>query len=267
MTLPRIPGPGTPSVIPQRVLQAEQRDPASLSSPAAGAAPEIPVSQHAPAADPEVGRQARTRMRALEQPLAAALAHNVPSRSEASAPAQTPAAAEAPAPSERVNRDHPHLRALATGRLVGAREGLCVTATLDNMQRNGVPQPAATGRDAGNNPRGAMVQMINNHGWKSLPGAGEPQTIKSPYGTVTANVISGAEYEKLARAGEIPSGAMVFQTRHASWNGTASGSSGYDMGIARDRGRTLFNYANMGGPMVYPDTRQVVVLVPGGAIK
>jgi predicted chitinase len=167
----------------------------------------------------------------------------------------------------QVDANHPQLRALATGRLVGARTGLCVTATLDNMQRNGVPQPAATGDDAGNNPRGGMVQMIRNHGWKSLPGVGAPQTINSPYGTVAANVIPAAQYEQLARAGKIPSGAVVFQTRHPSWNMTSPGSRGFDMGIARDGGRTLFNFADMGGPMVYPDTRSVVVLVPGGAVR
>ena len=166
-----------------------------------------------------------------------------------------------------VDVNHPQLRALAQGRLVGAGTGLCVTATLDNMQRNGVPQPAATGDDVGNNPRGGMVQMIRNNGWKSLPGVGAPQSIQSPYGTVKANVIPAAEYEQLARAGKIPSGAVVFQTRHPSWNMTSPGSRGFDMGIARDGGRTLFNFADMGGPMVYPDTRSVVVLVPGGAVR
>jgi predicted chitinase len=166
-----------------------------------------------------------------------------------------------------VDANHPHLRALAQGRLVGARTGLCVTATLDNMQRNGVPQPAATGSDAGNNPRGGMVQMIRNNGWTSLPGVGAPQSIQSPYGTVKANVIPAAQYEQLARAGKIPSGAVVFQTRHPSWNMTSPGSRGFDMGIARNGGRTLFNFADMGGPMVYPDTKSVVVLVPGGAVR
>jgi predicted chitinase len=167
----------------------------------------------------------------------------------------------------QVDTNHPHLRALATGRLVGAGTGLCVTATLDNMQRNGVPQPAATGVDEGNNPRGGMVQMIRNHGWTSLPGVGAPQTIRSPYGTVQANVIPAHEYEQLARAGQIPSGAVVFQTRHPTWNMTSPRSRGFDMGIARDGGRNLFNFADMGGPLVYPDTKSVVVLVPGGAVR
>jgi hypothetical protein len=135
------------------------------------------------------------------------------------------------------------------------------------MQRNGVPQPAATGSDHGNNPRGAMVQMIKDYGWKSVPGLGQPQTIQSPYGTVSANVIPASQYQQLAQEGKIPSGAVVFQTRHASWNGTSPGSRGYDMGIARNGGRTTFNFADMGGPMVYPNTQSVVVLVPGGAIQ
>lgn len=167
-----------------------------------------------------------------------------------------------------VDTNHPHLRALAQGPLRGARTGLCVTATLDNMQRNGVPQPAATGNDVGNNPRGGMVQLMRSFGWKSLPLPGsKPETIKSPYGTVQANVVPAADYERLARAGQIPSGAIVFQTRHPTWNGTSPGSRGYDMGIARNGGRTLFNYADMKGPMVYSGTQSVVVLVPGAALR
>ena len=167
-----------------------------------------------------------------------------------------------------VDRNHPDLLKLATGKLAGARAGLCVIATLNNMQNNGVPQPAATGRDEGNNPRGGMVQMVNDFGWRSLPGAGDPQQIKSPYGTIAANVIPAETYERMARNGEIPSGAVVFQTRHASWNQTSKGSRGFDMGLARNGGRTLFNFADMGGPMVYgSSTRSVVVLVPGGSIR
>ncbi len=168
-----------------------------------------------------------------------------------------------------VDANNRSLKALATGKLVKAGEGLCVTGTLINMQNNGVRQPAATGMDVGNNPRGGMVQLVRDFGWKSLPldGARE-QTIKSPYGTIKANVIPAADYKRLALEGKIPSGAVVFQTRHDSWNATSVKSRGFDMGIARNGGRTLFNYADMGGPMVYGDnTRHVVVLVPGDSLR
>jgi peptidoglycan hydrolase-like protein with peptidoglycan-binding domain len=168
-----------------------------------------------------------------------------------------------------VDANNPALKALATGRLQEDETGYCVRATLNNMERLGVRQPEATGMDAGNNPRGGMVQMVRNFGWKSLPLAGaREQTIKSPYGTIKANVIPAADYERLARDGKIPSGAVVFQTRHETWNTTSDRSRGFDMGIARDGGRTLFNYANMGGPMVYgAETQSVVVLVPGDALR
>ena len=111
--------------------------------------------------------------------------------------------------------------------------------------------------------------MMNDYGWKSLalPGA-KQETLKSPYGTAQANVIPAAEYRKLAEAGKIPSGAVVFQTRHSSWNSTSQGSRGFDMGIARNGGKNLHNYADMGGPMVYGgNTQSVMVLVPGGAVN
>ena len=93
------------------------------------------------------------------------------------------------------------------------------------------------------------------------------EAIQSPYGNITANVIPAADYQRLAEAGQIPSGAIVFQTRHERWNMTSERSRGFDMGIARNGGRTLFNYADMGGPMVYgADTQSVVVLV-GDALR
>lgn len=168
-----------------------------------------------------------------------------------------------------VDTNNPTLKALANGDLQGDRVGLCVTATLNNMDRLGIPQPAATGNDEGNNPRGGMVQMMKDFNWKSVPLPGStPTTINSAYGTVKANVVPAAEYEKLAREGKIPSGAVVFQTRHPTWNMTSDGSSGFDMGIARDGGRTLFNFADMGRPLVYgADTQSVVVLAPGNALR
>jgi len=168
----------------------------------------------------------------------------------------------------QVDTNNPTLRKLATGNLETGPTGYCVATTLKNMGRLGVPHAAATGEDVGNNPRGGMVQMMKNYGWKSLPLPGSKlQTIKSPaYGTVQANVVPAAEYEKLAKAGKIPSGALIFQTRHDSWNSTSQGSHGFDMGIVRNGGRNTFNYANM-PPLIYSGAKSVVILVPGNALK
>ena len=129
-------------------------------------------------------------------------------------------------------------------------------------------QPAATGEDVGNNPRGGMVQLVRDFGWKSLPLPGsQVQTINSPaYGSIQANVISADAYEKMALAGQIPSGAIIFQTRHGSWNDNSAGSRGFDMGIVRNGGRETFNYQS-NGPLIYGSAQSVVILVPGDALK
>ncbi|HZI13016.1 MAG TPA: peptidoglycan-binding domain-containing protein, partial [Myxococcus sp.] len=167
-----------------------------------------------------------------------------------------------------VDTNHPSLRALATGHLTGQGDYTCVASTLENMERLGVRQPAATGEDVGNNPRGGMVQLVRDFGWKSLPLPGsQAQTIHSPaYGTIQANVISADAYEKMAQAGQIPSGAIIFQTRHGSWNDNSAGSRGFDMGIVRNGGRETFNYQS-NGPLIYGSAQSVVILVPGDALK
>ena len=139
--------------------------------------------------------------------------------------------------------------------------GRCVTGSLDTMEVNGVPNPAATGQDVGNNPRGGAAQLINSFGWGAAYGS--PITLDSPYGAAPSKVLSATQYEKLVDKGKIPSGAIVFQTRHSSWNGTSPGSSGYDMAIAQDNGGYLWNGVDA-GKMVYGNTQKVMVLTPGG---
>ncbi len=155
---------------------------------------------------------------------------------------------------------HPWMDKLATSHLNDGRTGFCVETTLGNMDRLGIPsfQGGTTGDR--NNPRGAMVQMINGGHWKSLPLEGsKPRTIKSPYGTVRAHVLNADAYERMAMAGKIPSGAILFQTRHG-WD-YGGGSLGNDMGIVRDGGRVTHNYRSM-PPIIYGDAKEVVVLVP-----
>jgi hypothetical protein len=131
---------------------------------------------------------------------------------------------------------------------------------LETLQANGIPNPAATGQDAGNNPRGLAVQLANDFGWKPLP-IGTPITLRSPYGTSQVNAMSLSEYRRAVNAGQVPSGAVVFQTRHSDWNGTSSGSSGFDAAIAKNGGRNLWN-GSMNSDSIYSNTQKVFVLVP-----
>jgi len=142
-----------------------------------------------------------------------------------------------------------------------AAAGLCVTGSLDTMQQSGVPNPAATGNDVGNNPRGAAVQLIKSFGWQSI--GGSRTTLKSPYGTVSTGVYSKSEYAKAVDEGKVPSGALIFQTRHSDWNGTSPSSRGFDMAIAQRKGRSLWNGQAL-GQWVYGNTNKVIALTPGG---
>jgi hypothetical protein len=167
--------------------------------------------------------------------------------------------------SGNLDPNNPVLQTLATAPLDDGETGMCVTTTLNNMERLGVPNfPGGTDRDP-NNPRGAMVQLLKSGNWESLPFAdSKPRTITSKYGTVQAQVMSADAYEKLALAGKVPSGAIIFQTRHG-WD-YSGGSKGNDMGIVRDGGRVTHNYASM-SPIIYGDAKEVVLLVPKGALR
>ncbi|TSC32837.1 peptidoglycan-binding protein [Corallococcus sp. Z5C101001] len=164
----------------------------------------------------------------------------------------------------RINTNDPTLKKLATAALRNGETGYCVRTTLDNMSRLGIPNtPGATGNDP-NNPRGGMAQMLRK-GWESIPFPGaKQQTIKSPYGNATANVVSAAQYKKLVEQGKVPDGAIIFQSRHG-WD-YSGGSKGNDMGIVRDGGKTTHNYKDMSS-IIYSDCKEVVILVPKGAIQ
>lgn len=168
-------------------------------------------------------------------------------------------------PAGNVDTNHPWMRALGTERLANGPTSSCVRTTLNNMQRLGVTNiPGATGADP-NNARGAMVQLLRNGQWTSLnlPGS-QTRTIRSPYGTVQAQVINADAYRRMAAAGQIPNGAVIFQTRHG-WN-YGGGPYGNDMGIVRNNGRTTHNYRDMPG-VIYRDAREVVLLVPSAAAR
>ena len=142
--------------------------------------------------------------------------------------------------------------------------GRCVTGSLNTMEVNGVPNPAATGLDVGNNPRGGAAQLINSFGWGAAYGS--PITLYSPYGNAQSRVLPANQYSKMVDEGKIPSGAVVFQTRHNDWNGTSHNSRGYDMAIAQNNGGYLWNGVDA-GKMVYGNTQKVMVLTPGGITR
>jgi hypothetical protein len=152
------------------------------------------------------------------------------------------------------------LYTLATARLNSGPTGSCVATTLGNMDRLGIPSFSGGTTADPNNSRGAMVQMIKAGRWtsKNLPGS-RWKTIRSAYGTVGAYVIGADAYEKMEYNRQLPSGALIFQTR-LGW-GASSGASCNDMGIVRDRGRYTFNYKLM-SPIIYSNAKEVVILVP-----
>lgn len=143
-------------------------------------------------------------------------------------------------------------------------KGLCTTNVLKTLELNGIPQPYATGNDPGNNPRGGAVQFINNFGWKSLQVPGSRSvTLNSPgYGKATVNQMSLQQYRQAVGRGQIPSGALVFQTKHSSWNSTSDRSRGFDMAIARNGGSQLFNGELLPDSVYGPSTTHIFVLVP-----
>jgi len=168
-------------------------------------------------------------------------------------------------PAFSVDRSHPVLQKLARSKLASGPEGTCVRTTLGNMDRLGVPSFQGGTASDPNNSRGALVQLIRGGHWTSVPMAdARLRTIQSPYGKVQAWVMSADAYEARALRGEVPSGALIFQTRHG-WN-YGGGASGNDMGIVRNGGRATHNYATM-APIIYKDAREVVLLVPTGAMK
>ena len=138
----------------------------------------------------------------------------------------------------------------------------CVETTRANLVRAGMGDGLPSGTDADpNNPRGMMVQMLQSGKWDSMniPGS-ESQTITSPYGSVKANVLSGAAYQEAIKNGQVPEGSVVFQTRHADGFDYSGGSRGSDVGIVRNG--KIFNYAQMPKMTVYGNTDSVVVVAP-----
>jgi hypothetical protein len=160
----------------------------------------------------------------------------------------------------QVDTGNVQLDRIANARLGTGKDHSCVTVVRSNLRKLGFEGlPVSTGQD-GNNPRGMMVQMIQSGHWQtpSLPDSTQT-TIKSPYGTVEVNTLSREAFLAAAEAGQVPQGALVFQTQHG-WDYN-KGSLGNDVGIVQ--GDHVHNYKPMKGLTVYgPATRDIVVMLP-----
>lgn len=264
---------------PETVPAAEASTPAPVADTAAIEAPaaELPT-ELAPAVDAPADAVIDAAVRQEVAPT------GEPPRDSRSRPAEEaspatqvlPASADAePARStDRRTKDNPYglmpdqlekLRTIATAELRGGRTSTCVTTVRKNlraMKRNeGVPD--ATGEDP-NNPRGMMTGMLNSGAWESLPVPGSTtRKITSPaFGETDANVLTKEKYLEAMANGLVPDGALVFQaSKKGGWD-YSGGSKGNDVAI--NRGGSLFNFADMGGPEVYrhAEELEVVVVIP-----
>ena len=151
-------------------------------------------------------------------------------------------------------------------RLVNAARGMCTTGVLETAEANnakvGAPH-VATARDP-NNPRGLMAQAVKDFGYAAL-NIGQPKKITSPYGHVNVKEMNFGQWKKAVKGNKVPSGSLVFSTRHSDWNNSAS-SSGNDSAIAKNGGRKLWSghwqaVVDGVGAVYGAGTKKVVALV------
>ena len=151
-------------------------------------------------------------------------------------------------------------------KLVNAPSGMCTTGVLNTAQANGAKVGAphvATGRDP-NNPRGLMAQAVKDFGYAAL-NVGQPKQINSPYGRVGVKEMNFGQWKKAVKGNKVPSGSLIFSTRHNDWNNAAS-SSGNDSAIAKNGGRKLWSghwqaVVDGVGAVYGAGTKKVVALV------
>ena len=151
-------------------------------------------------------------------------------------------------------------------KLVNAPSGYCTTGVLNTAGANGARIGAphvATGRDR-NNPRGLMAQAVKDFGYASL-NIGQKKTINSPYGRVNVKEMGFGQWKKAVKGNKVPSGSLIFSTRHSDWNNSAS-SSGNDSAIAKNGGRKLWSghwqtVVDGVGAVYGAGTKKVVALV------
>jgi hypothetical protein len=143
------------------------------------------------------------------------------------------------------------------------------------MHDAGVPQPAATGEDEQNNPRGLVVQLVKEYKWTSHPAPNsDPSrvndqntiTLESPYGAVNVSYMTADEFVAGVKAGNFPEGAIVYSTKHPSLNEEYPDSSGFDAAVLKREGQEnwyLQNHIKINGLRMYgAQTTYIVVISP-----
>lgn len=147
-------------------------------------------------------------------------------------------------------------------------DGHCTENVLFQLDDLGINLAKGGTTADSSNPRGLVSQLVGNHGFTSIPGLGNEQTIRSPYGNVKARVIPFADYQAAVNKGLIPSGAFIFSTQYDSWNKQTGGSHGFDTAISRDGGRIAWNGKGSNTNAIYgASTQSVIVLIPKSSIK
>jgi hypothetical protein len=143
-----------------------------------------------------------------------------------------------------------------TNKLVNRGEGRCTQSVAHTLDANGIKNPTKNADP--NNPRGYAIQFVNKFGWKSVGGA--PTSLGGADGAAALGIMPQKDYISNASSGNVPSGSLVFSTRHDDWFGNVS--SGYDTAIARNGGKNLWN-GKMNGDSIYGgSTKSAIVLVP-----
>lgn len=159
-------------------------------------------------------------------------------------------------PNIKTNGDKTLFTLATTNKLINRGEGRCTESVAHTLDANKIKNPT-TNADP-NNPRGYAIQFVNKFGWKSV--GGSPTPLSGADGSASLGVMPQKDYISNASSGNVPSGSLVFSTKHNDWFGNSS--PGYDTAIARNGGKNLWN-GKMNGDSIYgAATKSAIVLVP-----
>jgi tape measure domain-containing protein len=174
----------------------------------------------------------------------------------------------------------PVLKAIANSAPVKGAVGGCVKNVFDHLttvSRQYVgkvakqienPGAAYSLRD-GNDPRAAVIDLLKDHDWTSLPGLGTPTKLSNEKGSASVNMMDLSTYQDAVKKGMIPSGSLMYSTQHNNPNAPSpSGvsSSGYDFAVVRNQGRNIDNGFSEGQTPYGPNTKHVAILVPKSSV-
>ena len=174
----------------------------------------------------------------------------------------------------------PVLKAIANSAPIEGAVGGCVKNVFDHLtsvSRKYVgkvakqienPGAAYSLRD-GNDPRAAVIDLLKDHDWTSLPGLGTPTKLSNARGSASVNMMDLPTYQDAVKRGMIPSGSLMYSTEHNNPNASSpSGvsSSGYDFAVVRNQGRNIDNGFSEGQTPYGANTKHIAILVPKGSV-